>query len=221
MIHIATTHAAAALAALFLVAVPAAAQSLIEIPAETASARAGKWVVTADSTAAGGGTTMRNPDQGASKITTAKSSPSDYFELTFTPTRAFRTGCGCTAGPTATTGTTIRYSCSSRAASTRRAARLPHRDDLGNRGQPRGLQGLRPARLEVAGQRVGLRACSAGHLLRDHRHPADARADARRRVVDRSDHPVAIAVPEFETGRDFAGIGRLRRRRPRRRRPDR
>ena len=26
---------------------------------------------------------MRNPDQGASKITTAKSSPSDYFEVTF------------------------------------------------------------------------------------------------------------------------------------------
>ena len=55
MIHFATTHAAAALAALFLVAAPAAAQTLIEIPAETASARAGRWVVTTDSTASGGG----------------------------------------------------------------------------------------------------------------------------------------------------------------------
>jgi len=86
MIQFATTHAAAALAALFLVAVPAAAQSLIEIPAETASARAGKWVITSDSTASGGGTTMRNPDQGASKLTTAQSSPTDYFEVTFAAT---------------------------------------------------------------------------------------------------------------------------------------
>ena len=84
MIHFATTHAAAALAALVLVAVPAAAQSLIEIPSETATARAGKWVVTTDSTASGGQRTMRHPDQGASKITTAKSSPTDYFEVTFT-----------------------------------------------------------------------------------------------------------------------------------------
>ncbi len=82
-IHFATTHAAAALAALFLVAAPAAAQSLIEIQAETASARAGKWVVTTDSTASGGQRTMRHPDQGAAKITTAHSSPTDYFEVTF------------------------------------------------------------------------------------------------------------------------------------------
>ena len=83
MIHLATTRAAAALAALFLVAAPAAAQSLIDLPAETATARAGKWVVTTDSTASGGQRTMRHPDQGASKITTARSSPTDYFELTF------------------------------------------------------------------------------------------------------------------------------------------
>ena len=83
MIHLATTRAAAALAALFLVAAPAAAQSLIDIPAETATARAGKWVVTTDSTASGGQRTMRHPDQGAAKITTARSSPTDYFEVTF------------------------------------------------------------------------------------------------------------------------------------------
>ena len=83
MIHLATPRAAAALAALFLVAAPAAAQSLIDIPAETATARAGKWVVTTDSTASGGQRTMRHPDQGASKITTARSSPTDYFEVTF------------------------------------------------------------------------------------------------------------------------------------------
>ena len=82
MIHFAMTHAAA-LAALFLVVGPAAAQSLIEVTPETPSVRAGKWVVTTDSTASGGGRTIRHPNQGASKITTAKSSPSDYFEVTF------------------------------------------------------------------------------------------------------------------------------------------
>jgi endonuclease/exonuclease/phosphatase family metal-dependent hydrolase len=85
-IHFATMHAAAALAALLLVAAPAAAQSLIEIAAENASARAGKWVATTDSTASGGQRTMRHPDQGAAKITTAKSSPVDYFEVTFDAT---------------------------------------------------------------------------------------------------------------------------------------
>ena len=83
MIHFATTRAAAALAALFLVAAPAAAQSLIEIAPETPTARAGKWVVTSDSTASGGGMTMRHPDQGAAKLTTARTSPADYFEVTF------------------------------------------------------------------------------------------------------------------------------------------
>ena len=86
MVHFASTRAAAALAALFLVAAPAAAQSIIDFAAETATARAGKWVVTTDSTASGGQRTMRHPDHGASKITTAKSSPTDYFEVTFNAT---------------------------------------------------------------------------------------------------------------------------------------
>jgi endonuclease/exonuclease/phosphatase family metal-dependent hydrolase len=86
MVHFPTTRAAAALAALFLVAAPAAAQSIIDLAAETATARAGKWVVTTDSTASGGQRTMRHPDQGAAKITTAKSSPTDYFEVTFNAT---------------------------------------------------------------------------------------------------------------------------------------
>jgi endonuclease/exonuclease/phosphatase family metal-dependent hydrolase len=81
-----TLRAAAALASLFLAAAPAAAQSLIEVPAENATARAGKWAVTTDSTASGGGRTMRHPDQGASKLTTALSSPTDYFEITFNAT---------------------------------------------------------------------------------------------------------------------------------------
>ena len=79
-------RAAAALAALFLVVAPAAAQSTIEIPAENATARAGRWAVTTDSTATGGGSTMRHPDQGASKLSTALASPTDYFEVTFTAT---------------------------------------------------------------------------------------------------------------------------------------
>ena len=70
MFHVAKS-AAAALAALLLLAAPAAAQSAIEIPAENATTRAGKWVVTSDSTASGGGKTMRHPDAGASKLTTA------------------------------------------------------------------------------------------------------------------------------------------------------
>ena len=85
MIHVATS-AAAALAAFFLLAAPAAAQSVIEIPAENATTRAGKWVVTSDSTASGGGKTMRHPDAGASKLTTALASPTNYFEVTFTAT---------------------------------------------------------------------------------------------------------------------------------------
>jgi endonuclease/exonuclease/phosphatase family metal-dependent hydrolase len=84
MIDFATMHAAAALAAVFLVAAPAAAQSAIEITPETATTRAGRWVVTSDSTASGGGMTMRHPDQGAAKLTTALASPTNYFEVTFT-----------------------------------------------------------------------------------------------------------------------------------------
>src|SRR5215203_20089 len=77
-----TARAVAALAAMLAVSAPVAAQSLIDIAAETATARAGKWVVTTDATA-GGGKTMRHPDAGAAKITTAKASPTDYFEVTF------------------------------------------------------------------------------------------------------------------------------------------
>jgi endonuclease/exonuclease/phosphatase family metal-dependent hydrolase len=85
MFHVAKS-AAAALAALLLLAAPAAAQSAIEIPAENATTRAGKWVVTSDSTASGGGKTMRHPDAGASKLTTALANPTNYFEVTFTAT---------------------------------------------------------------------------------------------------------------------------------------
>jgi len=82
---VATTRAAATLFASLVVSAPVAAQSVIDIAAETASARAGKWVVTTDATA-GGGKTMRHADAGAAKITSAKASPVDYFEVTFSAT---------------------------------------------------------------------------------------------------------------------------------------
>src|SRR5262245_43695393 len=78
-----TRLAATALVATLAAAVPVAAQTTIELPAENAAARAGKWVVTSDATAPGGGKTMRHPDAGAAKITTAAASPANYFELTF------------------------------------------------------------------------------------------------------------------------------------------
>jgi endonuclease/exonuclease/phosphatase family metal-dependent hydrolase len=78
------THlAATALVATLAAAAPLAAQTTIELPAENATARAGKWVVTSDATAPGGGKTMRHPDAGAAKLTTAAASPANYFELTF------------------------------------------------------------------------------------------------------------------------------------------
>ena len=78
-----TQLAATALVATLAAAVPVAAQTTIELPAENATARAGKWVVTSDATAPGGGKTMRHPDGGAAKIMTAAASPANYFELTF------------------------------------------------------------------------------------------------------------------------------------------
>jgi endonuclease/exonuclease/phosphatase family metal-dependent hydrolase len=81
--HAAATPAAAALVAMLAVAAPVRAQTTIELPPENASVRAGKWVVTSDATAPGGGKTMRHPDAGAAKLTTALASPANYFELTF------------------------------------------------------------------------------------------------------------------------------------------
>jgi phosphatidylserine/phosphatidylglycerophosphate/cardiolipin synthase-like enzyme len=43
----------------------------------------GNWTVEPDGAAAGGAR-MANPDAGAAKVTTAASSPTDYFEMTFT-----------------------------------------------------------------------------------------------------------------------------------------
>jgi endonuclease/exonuclease/phosphatase family metal-dependent hydrolase len=83
LVHLATTRAAVAVVASLAVAAPVAAQTQIELAPETATVRAGKWVVATDSTAVGGGRTMRHPDAGAAKIATAKSSPTDYFEMTF------------------------------------------------------------------------------------------------------------------------------------------
>ena len=85
--NFAARRVGAALLASLAMAAPVAAQSTIELPGENASVRAGKWVVTTDSTAVGGGRTIRHPDAGASKLTAALASPSNYFELTFSATR--------------------------------------------------------------------------------------------------------------------------------------
>jgi endonuclease/exonuclease/phosphatase family metal-dependent hydrolase len=83
LVHLATSRAAVAVIASLAAAAPVAAQTQIDIAPETATVRAGKWVVTTDSTAAVGGRAMRHPDAGAAKVTTAKTSPTDYFEMTF------------------------------------------------------------------------------------------------------------------------------------------
>ena len=55
----------------------------IVIKGGTVPTRAGKWTVASDSTAING-SVVRHPDGGASKISTALSSPSNYFEASFT-----------------------------------------------------------------------------------------------------------------------------------------
>jgi endonuclease/exonuclease/phosphatase family metal-dependent hydrolase len=55
----------------------------IVLQASSASARAGRWSVSSDSSAIGGAK-IRHPNSSASKITRALASPSNYFELTFT-----------------------------------------------------------------------------------------------------------------------------------------
>ncbi len=84
--NLANTRAAAALAAVLVSAAPVAAQTTINVVPETATVRAGKWVVTSDNSASGGGKTMRHPDGGAAKLTAALASPANYFEVTFTAT---------------------------------------------------------------------------------------------------------------------------------------
>ena len=75
------------LTALAMAAVPqlAAAQSDVVLHPASASVRAGKWTVVSDSSAVSS-KAMRHPDAGASKISTALASPSNYFELTFSAT---------------------------------------------------------------------------------------------------------------------------------------
>jgi endonuclease/exonuclease/phosphatase family metal-dependent hydrolase len=83
--YLPATRVLAALVAILAGATTAGAQT-IDLAAETATLRAGKWVVTMDGTASGGGMTMRHPDQGAAKISTALATPANYFEMTFTAT---------------------------------------------------------------------------------------------------------------------------------------
>lgn len=63
----------------------AGAQTDIVLTPVSASARAGNWSVTSDSTAANG-QAMRHANANASKLTTALASPTHYFDLTFTAT---------------------------------------------------------------------------------------------------------------------------------------
>ena len=86
LINLAATRGGIILAALACLTGSAAAQTKIELSPEAASVRAGKWVVTSDATAPYGGKTLRHPDVGAAKLTTALASPVNYFELTFSAT---------------------------------------------------------------------------------------------------------------------------------------
>jgi len=77
---------ALAIAALLTSAASASAQSEIVLQASNASAKTGKWTVVSDSKA-DGGKKIHQADGGASKLTSAKASPANYFELTFSATK--------------------------------------------------------------------------------------------------------------------------------------
>ena len=67
-----------------------------------------------------------------------------------------------------------------------------HRDDVGGRIQPRGLQRLRRVRLGMAGQRLGPGVMGA-KIYFNTTGPQTLRIQApRRRALDRSDHPLAV-----------------------------
>ena len=75
-----------AVAALLTGAATASAQSDIVLRASKPSAKAGKWTVVSDKTAAGGAK-IRNADRSAAKIKKASASPANYFEITFNATK--------------------------------------------------------------------------------------------------------------------------------------
>jgi endonuclease/exonuclease/phosphatase family metal-dependent hydrolase len=75
-----------AVAALLTSAAAASAQSDIVLQASKPSAKAGKWAVVSDSSAAGGAK-IRHADGGATKVKKAKASPANYFELTVHATK--------------------------------------------------------------------------------------------------------------------------------------
>src|SRR5262249_41214496 len=62
---------------------PPATGSEVVLYARQAAVRVGNWLEVSDATAAGG-SCLRNPDAGASKLVDALANPSTYFELTFT-----------------------------------------------------------------------------------------------------------------------------------------
>ena len=124
----------------------------------------------------------RNPNASAAKITHRSRNPANYFEMTFNARgRARLSALDARQGATATTGRTIRSSCSSRTRSRHRARRpgasARHRPP----NEPRGLQRLRRVGLGLAGQRLGHRRDGPAGLLRDDR------ARRRMRVQIRED----------------------------------
>ena len=74
-------------AACAIVTLPAgaAAQSDVVLQAGSAPVKAGKWLVSSDSSASGD-RKIRHADEGAVKVATAAASPGNYFELTFNAT---------------------------------------------------------------------------------------------------------------------------------------
>ena len=176
-----------AMSALLFGAVNASAQSDVVLQASNPSARAGRWAVVSDSGAAGGAK-IRHADAGRGQDRHGCCQPCQLLRahvLGHEP--AFRTACGCTAGRRRRLGQRFGIRAVRRQRQLVGRRGLPHRDDVGDRGQSRALQGLRPRAAGRGRTTAGATGVlGPGHLFRDDRHTADARADARRRAVDRS-----------------------------------
>ena len=182
----------------------ASAQSDIVLQASNASVKAGRWSVASDSTA--GGKKMRHAD-GGDQADERRGQPQELLRAHVHGHRG-RAVSALAARPRRRRrrGPTIRSSCSSPGSVNASGERgLPHRHDRGDRGQPRGVQGMR---LQTAGSgrtTAGARACRARDLFRDDRHPEHPRADPGRRDLDRSDRPVALDLPREAAVRHHRG----------------
>ena len=140
---------ALAVSALLFGAVSASAQSDIVLQASKTSAKAGRWAVVSDSGAAGGAK-IRHADGGAAKIDHGLREPGQLLRAHVLGDQ----GCsvpavGARPGRRRRLGQRfgLRAVLRQRQLVGRRG--LPHRHDVGDRSQPRGLQRLRP---RAAGQ---------------------------------------------------------------------